>query len=79
MSETLRVKCPVTEDNDQGYYVIEASDLIDGMELFGEGEVKSPEDMTVAELEATLAEAGMDAPKHAKKADLIALCLSLPE
>lgn len=79
MSETLKIKCPVTEDNDQGFYVIEASDLIDGMKLFGEPEVKAPEDMTVAELKAALAEAGMDAPEHAKKADLIALCLSLPE
>lgn len=88
MSETLKIKCPVVEGNDLGFYVIEAKDLVDGMKLFGEVEVKSPEDapaqkapedMTVAELKATLAEAGMDVPEHAKKADLIALCLSLPE
>lgn len=79
MSETLKIKCPVVEGNDLGFYVIEAKDLVDGMKLFGEVETKSPEDMTVAELKATLAEAGMDVPEHAKKADLIALCLSLPE
>jgi hypothetical protein len=35
--------------------------------------------MTVAELRAVLTEAGMDAPGDAKKADLLALCLSLGE
>ena len=79
MSETLKIECPVTEDNDQGFYVIEASDLVDGMKLFGEVETKSPEDMTVAELKAVLVEAGMEIPDNAKKADLVALCLSLPE
>lgn len=79
MSETLKIECPIVEGNDQGFYVIEASDLVDGMKLFEEAEAKSPEDMTVAELKAALAEAGMDVPEHAKKADLVALCMSLPE
>lgn len=79
MSETLKIECPIVEGNDLGFYVIEASDLIDGMKLFEEAEAKSPEDMTVAELKAALAEAGMDVPEHAKKADLVALCMSLPE
>lgn len=79
MPETLKIKCPVVEGNDLGFYVIEASDLIDGMKLFEEAEAKSPEGMTVAELKAALAEAGMDVPEHAKKADLVALCMSLPE
>jgi len=46
------------------------------MVVFGDT-VKPVEDMTVAELKAKLAETGMDVPEHAKKADLVALCLSL--
>jgi len=77
MIETLRIECPVTEDNPAGFYVINAEDKTDGMTVVG---AKSRFDsMTVAELRAVLTEAGMDAPGDAKKADLLALCLSLGE
>ena len=77
MIETLRIECPKTEDNPAGFYVINAEDKTDGMKVYGEAEVKSPDDMTVAELREALTAAGVEFPDNAKKADLAALLSSL--
>lgn len=74
MIETLKIECPKTEDNPAGFYVINAEDKTEGMKLFEE---KTPEHMNVAELRDMLVAAGMEVPENAKKADLIALCMSL--
>ena len=74
MPETLRIECPVTEDNALGYYVIDAENLTDGMKVFEEEPI---DHKTVAELREMLVDAGMEVPEGAKKADLVALCMSL--
>ena len=74
MIETIKIECPKTEDNPAGFYVINAEDKTDGMKVYGE---KTPDDMTVAELRETLVAAGVEFPDNAKKADLVALCMSL--
>lgn len=74
MIETLKIECPKTEDNPAGFYVINAEDKTEGMKVFEE---KTPEHMNVAELRDMLVAAGMEVPENAKKADLIALCMSL--
>lgn len=74
MIETLKIECPKTEDNPAGFYVLNAEDKTDDMKVFAE---KTPDDMTVAELREMLTEAGVEFPDNAKKADLVALRLSL--
>lgn len=74
MIETLKIECPKTEDNPTGFYVINAEDKTDDMKVFAD---KTPDDMTVAELREMLTEAGVEFPDNAKKADLVALRLSL--
>lgn len=74
MIETVKIECPVTEDNPAGFYVINAEDKTDDMKVFEE---KTPEHMNVAELREMLVAAGMEVPENAKKADLVALCMSL--
>jgi len=74
--DVVLVKCPLTPGNPDGFYRLNRTEFTEGMVVFGDT-VKPVEDMTVAELKAKLAETGMDVPEHAKKADLVALCLSL--
>lgn len=74
MIETVKIECPVTEDNPAGFYVINAEDKTDDMKVFEE---KTPDHMNVAELREMLVAAGMEVPENAKKADLVALCMSL--
>lgn len=73
-TKTVKIECPVTEENTQGFYIVNAEDVTEGMKVFVE---KAPADMTVTELKAKLAAAGMEIPEDAKKADLVALYESL--
>ena len=74
MAEILKIKCPVVEGNPHGYYIIDAENRTDDMEVFEEEPI---DHKTVAELREMLVDAGMEVPEGAKKADLVALCMSL--
>jgi len=76
--DVVLVKCDVTEGNPDGFYRLDKSLFVEGEhEIYvPELEPSKYESKTVAELKTLLAEAGMDVPEHAKKADLVALCLS---
>jgi len=73
--DVVLVECPVVDGNPDGFMRINKADFIEGTHKVYDGTPRY-EDKTVAELKAMLAEAGMDVPEHAKKADLVALCLS---
>jgi len=76
--DVVLVECPVVEGNPDGFMRINKADFIEGTHTLYAPETGASkyESKTVAELKAMLAEAGMDVPEHAKKADLVALCLS---
>ncbi|MCA3183914.1 MAG: hypothetical protein INH12_30105 [Cupriavidus sp.] len=67
--ETVRVVAPETEDNDQGFIVINKSDLTDEHELYVEA-TDAPRKLGIAELRAALTEKGIEFDADAKKADL---------
>lgn len=85
MIETVRVKCPITEDNEQGFFVINKVDLTDEHVLAEVADVAEATNvvnehsadvgsMTKAQLQAHLHELGIEFSATDNKARLLALC-----
>ena len=72
MIPTAKIECPVTEDNPQGFYIVNEEDVTPDMKRFVEEDKCAK--MTVDQLKETLTAAGIDIPEGAKKAELVALC-----
>jgi len=64
--ETVKIKA----DNDQGFTIINKSDMAKDDVLFKESKSDAPKKMGVKELKAALTEAGVEIPKGAKQSDL---------
>lgn len=79
--DTVKVKCPITTGNADGFYIINKSDLTDKHELLEEAEEveKFIEDMTKAQLQAHLHRLGVEFSATDNKARLLELCPRVPE
>ncbi len=75
--DVVLVKCPVTEGNPDGFYRLDKLEFINGTHELFEAVAPDYHKMSAEQLKAVLTEAGMEVPDNAKKADLVALCMSL--
>jgi hypothetical protein len=48
--ETVKVKCQVTQENPQGFYLVNAEDVAEGMEVISDA--PAPESTTTSEPES---------------------------
>jgi hypothetical protein len=75
---TVKIESPVSDDNQLGFVVINATDFVDGEHvLFTDADAAAAgalsDGLKVAEIKAALTEKGIAIPDGAKKSDLQAL------